>query len=117
MVDNYFQTITERNQKMETKKIPIKIVISGNRACGKSVMAQFLADMFEQLGADVIHRDSDLDRKMFGKQQKEYYRSVKKRFDKQVITIKVKDVVCTEKNYEKQFNYAQKYIKKWGETK
>ena len=82
---------------MKNKKIPIKIVISGNRACGKSVMAQYLADMFEQLGADVIHIDPDLERKMVSKHQKEYYRDVKKRFDKQVITIKVKDVICTEK--------------------
>lgn len=100
---------------MKNKKIPIKIVISGNRACGKSVMAQYLADMFEQLGAEVIHRDPDLERKMVAKQQKESYRNVKKRFDKQVITIKVKDVVCTEKNYKKQFNCAQEYLKKWAE--
>lgn len=96
---------------MKNKKIPIKIVISGNRACGKSVMAQYLADVFENLGADVIHIDPDLERKMVRKQQKEYYRDVQKRFDKQVITIKVKDVKCTEKNYEKQYKYAQEYLK------
>lgn len=104
-----------KDSKMKNKKIPIKIVISGNRACGKSVMAQYLADMFEQLGAEVIHKDPDLERKMVAKHQKEYYRDVKKRFDKQVITIKVKDVICTEKNHEKQYKYAQEYLKKWGE--
>lgn len=100
---------------MKDKKIPIKIVISGNRACGKSVMAQYLADMFEQLGAEVIHKDPDLERKMSFKAQKEYYRNVEKRFDKQVITIKVKDVICTEKNIEKQYKCAKEYLKKWGE--
>ena len=103
---------------MRNKKIPIKIVISGNRACGKSVMAQFLADMFANLGAEVIHKDPDLERKMSfkaQKEQKEDYRNVEKRFDKQVITIKVKDVKCTEKNYEKQYKCVQEYLKKWRE--
>ena len=100
---------------MKNKKIPIKIVISGNRACGKSVMAQYLADVFENLGATVIHKDPDLERKSVAKYNREYYRNVEKQFDKQVITIKVKDVICTEKNYEKQFKYAQEYLKKWSE--
>ena len=100
---------------MKDKKIPIKIVISGNRACGKSVMAQHLADMFESLGAEVKHIDTDIEDKMLAKHNREYYRKLKKEFYKQVITIKVKDVVCTEKNYEKQFKYAQEYLKKWRE--
>lgn len=101
---------------MKDKKIPIKILISGNRACGKSVMAQYLADVFANLGAEVINNDPDLERKSVAKYNREYYRNVEKQFNKQKITITVKNVACkNEKDFDKQLQYAKEYLKKWGE--
>lgn len=96
-----------------TSKIPIKIVISGNRACGKSVMAQYLADMFSNLGAEVVHIDSDTLNKFTGAANTEYYRRTKKKFYKQKITIQVKDVKATA-SYDKQYKLARKYLQIWS---
>lgn len=97
---------------MKTQKIPIKIVVSGKRACGKSVMARYLADMFESLGAEVIHIDGKYDERM-AKINNEYYRKVEKQFYKQRITIKTKD--CIIHDYTSAGKTAEKYLKKWRE--
>lgn len=68
------------------EKVDIKITLSGERACGKTVMAVFLKRMLESLGAEVILTGFDFEK--HGSQQYiKHVETMPKRFDKSRITI------------------------------
>ena len=78
-------------------------------------MARYLADMFESLGAEVVHIDGRYDKQMV-KLNNEYYRKIEKQFYKQKITIQTKEATINDfTSFRKQNKYAEKYLKIWGE--
>lgn len=101
---------------MKNKQIPITITLTGKRACGKSVMAQYLADIFTAMGANVELIDDPVRTNQQRAENIKYYRSVKKKFYKHKITIKVKTPEYKSPDgYDKGFKTARKYLEIWGE--
>lgn len=74
--------VTDTNKK---DRVPLKITLSGDRACGKTVMAYFLKGILEQLGARVTMQASDKPWKAW--RDATVYAAIPKRFDRMSISI------------------------------
>lgn len=95
---------------MEDDKVKITITLSGERACGKTVMAVFLMNLMRSMGASVSLHGDDFDKHRCPRSRDEYIQyalRVPKRFDKMDIRI----VEETPKYHESSVAIARKNIR------
>lgn len=109
-LDSYYQSQIEKL----SEKIPLKITVSGKRACGKTMLIAKLKQFFEMQGCKInIVSESD--------DPRWYPRSIKNnqekrcRWDLWDITIEEKAPEVDEEEIENGYETAREYIKKWNE--
>ena len=93
-------------------KVKITITLSGERACGKTVMAIYLANLMRSTGASVSLHGDVFNKYRSSREREEYINHVlhiPKRFDKMDIHI----VEETPGYHESAVEVAQKNLKIW----